>query len=77
MVMEAEQNDKIRVWEEKEKLVTFIAGVINTAYEVQSKTERIQIIIKAEVHHLDIIGLKWEKVIDNLVLQPSRKSRIV
>jgi len=41
-------------WEEKKKIVTFIAGVINATAEVRSKTERIQIIVKAAIHHLDL-----------------------
>ncbi len=30
--------------------------------EIKSKTERIQIIVKAAVHHLNISGLTWEEV---------------
>lgn len=32
----------------------FIAGVINDMAEVRSKTERIQIIVKAAIHRLDM-----------------------
>lgn len=50
-------------------MVTFIAGVINATYEIKSKTERIQVIVKAAVHHLDMIGLRWEEVRDELSIQ--------
>lgn len=63
---------KTMVWEEKKKLVTFIAGVINATSDVKSKTERIQIIVKAAVHHLDMVGLKWEEVRDDLSVQASQ-----
>lgn len=46
---------------EKRRNLTFIVGVINATAETRSKTERIQIIVKAVVHHLDLIGLKWKK----------------
>ena len=42
------------------KLVTFIAGVVNATMEVKSKTERIQIIVKAAAHHLYISGMTWQ-----------------
>lgn len=38
------------------RTVTFIAGVMNAAYEIKSKIERIQISVKARNHHLDTIG---------------------
>ena len=54
-----------RMVEVKEKrLVTFIAGVINATADVKSKTERIHIIVKAAVHHLDMRGIRWEVVRD-------------
>jgi len=40
-----------KIWLEK-KMVTFIAGVINAAYEIKSKTECIQVIVKAALHNL-------------------------
>lgn len=61
-----------KIWEEKKKLVTFIAGVINATSEIKSKTERIQIIVKAAVHHLELVGLKWEEVRDELNVQSSQ-----
>lgn len=58
-VMEESNNRRIgeeegKVWVDLKKLVTFIAGVINATMETKSKTERIQIIVKAAVNHLDI-----------------------
>lgn len=55
------------------KLVTFIAGVINATMEVKSKTERIQIIVKAAVHHLDIKEMTWEEVRNELSSQASQE----
>lgn len=43
--------------EEKNRLVTLIAGVINAIAGAKSKTERIQLIVKAAVHHLDLRGV--------------------
>ncbi|XP_035277579.1 uncharacterized protein LOC118229593 [Anguilla anguilla] len=62
---------------EKKKLVTFIAGVINATADVNSKTERIQIIVKAAVHHLDIRGLKWEEVREELSAQASQETQCI
>ncbi|XP_045913420.1 uncharacterized protein LOC123975742 [Micropterus dolomieu] len=64
-------------WEEKKKIVTFIAGVINATAEVRSKTERIQIIVKAAIHHLDMAGLKWEEVRDELSVQSSQETTCI
>lgn len=58
----------------KKKLVTFIAGVINATHEIKSKTERIQVIVKAAEHHLDMIGLKWEEINDELRMQASQET---
>jgi len=55
------------------KLVTFIAGVINATMEGKSKTDRIQIIVKAAVHHLDIRELTWEEVGNELSNQASQE----
>ncbi len=38
------------------------------------KTERIQIIVKAAIHHLDMTGLQWEEVRDELSVQSSQES---
>ena len=55
----------------------FIAGVINATSEVKSKTERIQIITKAAIHHLGMMGLKWEEVRDGLSgMLPSQEGSI-
>lgn len=51
---------------EKKKLVVFIAGVINTTAGVESKTEKIRLVVKAAVHHLGMIGLNWEEVNEEL-----------
>lgn len=55
------------------KLVTFIAGVINGTAEIKSKTERIQLIVKAAERHLDVSGLTWEIVRDDLKQQSSQE----
>ena len=72
-VVALEVEKKVR--EEKKKLVTFIAGVINATADVKSKTERIQIIIKAAVHHLELKGLKWEDIREELSNQASQESQ--
>ncbi|KAK6318278.1 hypothetical protein J4Q44_G00115690 [Coregonus suidteri] len=47
------------VYIEKRKLVTFIAGAINSTDKVESKTERIKLIVKAAGRHLSMTGLTW------------------
>lgn len=47
--------------------------MINTTMEVKSKTERIQIIVKAAVHHLDIKEMTWEEVRNELSSQASQE----
>ncbi len=44
------QQEWENTWAGKKKLVTFIAGVINATAEIKSKTERIQILVKAAIH---------------------------
>ncbi|KAL0148948.1 hypothetical protein M9458_055752 [Cirrhinus mrigala] len=56
------------------KLVTFIAGVINGTAEIKSKTERIQLIVMAAERHLDVTGLTWEIVRDDLKQQSTQPS---
>ena len=68
-----QQQEKQKVWREKKNLVTFIAGVINATCEIKSKTERIQIIVKAAEHHLGMRGLKWEEVNDELRVQSGQE----
>lgn len=60
-----EKLDK-KEWAEKKKLSTFMSGVINATGGIKSKTERIQVIVIAAVHHLGMEGLKWEEVRDEL-----------
>lgn len=52
-----EQEEKMKQWMEKKKIVAFNAGVIKTTYEIKSKTERIQIIVKPAEHHQNMVGL--------------------
>lgn len=63
--------------EEQKRLVTFIAGVINATADVKSKTERIQIIVKAAAHHLDMKGIRWEEVRDELSIQASQETTCI
>ncbi|XP_056270945.1 uncharacterized protein LOC130194087 [Pseudoliparis swirei] len=65
-------NDRIYV--DKKKLVTFIAGVINSTAEVKSKNDKIQLIVKAAVNHLGLVGLTWEEVRENLTNQSSQEA---
>lgn len=58
-------------------MVTFIAGVINATSEIRSKTERIQIIVKVAIHHLDMAGLKWEEVRNELSVHSSQETTCV
>lgn len=76
-VSREDHQEKKEKWEEKKKIVTFIAGVINATAEVRSKTERIQIIVKAAIHHLDMAGLKWEEVRDELSVQSSQETTCI
>lgn len=70
-------NDKEKkAWEEKRDLVTFIAGVIHATAEIQSKMERIQIIAKAAIQHLGMVGLKWEEIRDGLIVKPSQEGSL-
>lgn len=69
-----EQQDEKKALIEKKKLVT---GVINATYGIKSKTERIQVIVKAAEHHLDMKGLKWEEVNDELRIQSSQETACV
>lgn len=71
MEVQEEMNEKKTLIDVK-KLVTFIAGVINATMEIKSKTERIQIIVKAAVHHLEVSELTWEEVRNNLNAQASQ-----
>jgi hypothetical protein len=44
----------------------FIAGTINSTAKVESKTERIQLIVKSAGRHPSVTGLTWEEVGDDL-----------
>lgn len=57
------------------KLIIFMAGVINATTESKSKTERIQIIVKAAVNHLGFTDLSWEEV--ELSAQASQEASFV
>lgn len=71
--MESEQANEGKMLVDMRKLITFIAGVINATMGVKSKTERIQIITKAAVNHLDFRGLTWEEVRNDLSIQTSQE----
>ncbi len=70
-LIEIEQVNKVLV--DLKKLVIFIAGVVNATMEIKYKTENIQIIVKAAVHHLNISGLTWEEVINYFSTQASQE----
>lgn len=55
--MEVQESVERKMLVEVQKLVTFITGVINATMEIKSKTERIQVIVKAAAHHLDVSGI--------------------
>lgn len=52
-----EQTKDGKVLIDLKKLIIFIAGVINATTITKSKTERIQIIVKAAVNHLNLTEL--------------------
>lgn len=70
---DSDQANKEKVIVDIKKLVTFIAGVINAIMGIKSKTERIQIIVKPAVQHLNIRGLTWEEVRNDLSIQTSQE----
>lgn len=53
-------------------MVTFIAGVINSTAEVKSKNDKIQLVVKAAINHLGLVGLTWEEERENLTNQSSQ-----
>lgn len=69
---EMQQRTNDRIYVDKKALVTFIAGVINSTAEVKSKSDKIQLVVKAAVNHLGIVGLTWEEVRENLTNQSSQ-----
>ena len=70
-IIEADQTNESKVMVDLKKLVTFIAGVVNVTMDIKSKTERIQIIVKAAA--LDISGMTWEEVRNELSTQASQE----
>lgn len=69
---QSEKRSNDRVYVDKRDLVTFIAGVINSTADVKSKNDKIQLVVKAAVNHLGLIGLTWEEVRENLAFQSSQ-----
>lgn len=69
---QSEKRSNDRVYVDNRDLVTFIAGVINSTADVKSKNDKIQLVVKAAVNHLGLIGLTWEEVRENLVFQSSQ-----
>lgn len=57
---------------EKKKFVTFIAGVINGTAGIESKTQKIQVVVIAAIRHLGLVGLTWEEVRDELQIRSSQ-----
>lgn len=73
-VMKHTQRSVDRLYVEKRDLVTFIAGVINSTAEVKSKNDKIQLVVKAAINHLGLVGLTWEEVRENLAIQSSQEA---
>jgi len=71
---EQQQRKSDKMYVDKKDLVTFIAGVINSTAEVKSKNDKIQLVVKAAVNHLGLVGLTWEEVRENLTNQSSQDS---
>lgn len=67
------QGNSERIYVQME-LVTFIAGVINSTEEVKSKNDKIQLVVKAAVNHLGLVGLTWEEVRETLTKQSSQEA---
>lgn len=49
-----------------ERLVLFIAYVINCTEQAKNRTEKIRIIVKAAARFLNLSSLSWEKINANL-----------
>lgn len=45
-----------------DRLVLFLAYVINCSEQVKTKTEKIKVIVKAAAKFLNMTGSSWEKV---------------
>lgn len=76
-VEEQQQSTRDKVYVDKKDLVTFIAGVINSTAEVKSKNDKIQLVVKAAVNHLGLVGLTWEEVRENLTNQSSQEATCI
>lgn len=50
-----------------EKLILFIAYVVNCADQARTRTEKIKIIVKAASKFLNIGNLSWEKIQTELI----------
>lgn len=78
VVMDSQQQNKSeKIYVKKIELVTFIAGVINSTAEVKSKNEKIQLIVKAAVNHLGLVGLTWEEVREILTNQSGQEATCI
>jgi len=73
ITQEQQQSNHEGKYVTKMELVTFIAGVINCTAEVKSKNEKIQLVVKAAVNHLGLVGLTWEEVREILTNQSSQE----
>lgn len=72
-IMKPIQQSEEGLYVKKGDLVTFIAGVINSTAEVKSKNDKIQLVVKAAINHLGLVGLTWEEVRENLAIQSSQE----
>lgn len=72
-IMKPIQRSEEGLYVKKGDLVTFIAGVINSTAEVKSKNDQIQLVVKAAINHLGLVGLTWEEVRENLAIQSSQE----
>lgn len=49
-----------------EKLIPFLAYIINCSEQARTKTEKIKIIVKAAVRFFNVTDLSWERIQDEL-----------
>ena len=59
-VRELKQRTNDKIYMDKRVVVTFTSGVISSTAEVKSKNDQIQLVFKAAVNHLGLVGLTWE-----------------
>lgn len=50
-------------------LVAFAAGLVNATAKMNFEARRIYIIVITAVHHLDVTGLKWKKIWEDISIQ--------